>query len=403
MRTDAELRAAESKLASLAPPGGPTALLASLEDLAEQRAGARNEGLVVLFSDGRDASDPAPAARCREIVRRFAASRTRLCIVAVGEDPDLELLRALVPEGQHLLEERRLAEASAAHQIAELFEREIALERTRSGADLPVVAAAALPGGAGALGADVLAAQHAAAQLPWPTVARYVLARGSSGASLLWSSREGDPLLGLARRGRGECAALAFAIPEWASAWSERGDLLGPLVRDLGRGKPQRSLRLAQSDDEIEINGLALDAPALLEAWIFGADATEATGPLARILLAPPTAGADPRTRRTGTLPSAIADGAGELRVEVRRSGASAAEPALLDAVLAPARAPEFRFPRKRVARAERGAEIAGPRAESRAAALERAPHAAAPALLAAGIALLAAAALLGFFARRRS
>jgi hypothetical protein len=400
------LDAARAAVEDLSAPGGPTALLGSLEELAARRSASRDTALVILLSDGRDVSTPSPGARCRDIAQRLAAARTRLCVVAVGDDPDLELLGALVPDGRRLLVERTLSSAESARELRDLFEREASADRLRDGADIAVLPASALAERAGALGADVLQAELRAAKTPWPAIRRCVRARGKDGASVLWTSGEGDPLLALQRAGLGACAASAFAIPEWAPAWGERADLLGPLVRALGRNKRERGPRAAIVGDELRLEELATDFPPALEASVFPADEPVSAASAARIahaVLTPPISGADPRTLRAGALvlERAAEPDARALRVEVRRRGAGASEPALLELPLALERAPEFRFPRQRVSRAETEDRSSGARPRSIADREQSGPHAAAPPLLALGLLLLAVGAVSGGFARR--
>jgi uncharacterized membrane protein len=404
-RTSESLRAAEEKLASLVAPGGPTALFASLETIAQRRSSAQGDALVFVLSDGRDVSEPAPAVRARAIVEKLGATRTRLAVVAVGEDPDLDLLRALVPEGHSLIAERTLASAEALREVRALFEREISSERTREGTDLFVLPATAELARADGLGSDVLAAEIESVHPPWPATTRFVRVQKRENAAVLWTSRDGDPLLAVQRVGLGECAAIAFAIPEWAPAWSERADLLGPLVRALGRGKRALEPRVALRGDELEIDRLEPTTPPVLEASIFPADAASNRAPLARTLLCAPSSGSDPRTRRMGLLPRDLASDldARDLRVEVRARGASAAAPALFDLALVADRAPEFVFPRQRLSRSETSERTDSEHEPADSARARTAVRPAAPRVLALGLALLALAALLGFFARRRA
>jgi hypothetical protein len=404
----ARWNAAESALAGLSAPGGPTGLLHSLEELADRRTGSPRAALVWLFSDGRDISDPHPEARCREISQRLARTRTKLFVAAVGDDPDRELLAALVPDGQRLLEVRSLADPRSLRELGDLFQREIGSDRLRVEDAAAVVPARELERKSSALGAQILAAELAAVPGMWPTIQRYVLARAAPPAEVLWQSRSGEPLLGVQRVGAGAAAACAFAIPAWAPLWSERDDLLGPLVRALGRGKRVRAPALTVNGGELALDGLGPDAPPLLEAWLFEDGAAGDDAPRARLLLGPPVSGEDPRARRTGTLPAAAAldGGARVLRVEVRRAAGTAGEAPLFVLPLVLERAPEFRFPRSRVRpgeTSERDAEQgAAPRIDaSMKDSVDRAPHPAATPVLAVGLVLLCLSAILGFFGRR--
>lgn len=406
-RSDADLRAAEAVLARLAAPGGPTALLGSLEELAEKRARSQHEALVLLFSDGRDVSDPDPQARGRSVSQRLAASRTRLLVVAVGDDPDRELLAALVPDAQRLLEVRALGAPDAVRAIRELFLRELGSQRMHAESAAAVSPVRELRDRPNALGAALLAAEMAAVREPWPSVERFVLARAAPRAEVVWTSPSGDPLLGLQRVGLGLSAACAFAIPDWAPLWSGRDDLLGPLVRALGREARARSARISAVGGELRLDGLDPDAPALLEARIFESSAQASPAPIARALLTPQVAGVDPRGSRIGTIPAvdALAQVGGTLRVEVHRLDAGARDQPLFELPLALERAPEFCFPRQRVVTVQvSGPGVARPADRSRSGsdARDRGAHPAARPVLAAALLLLAATAMLGFYGRPR-
>jgi Mg-chelatase subunit ChlD len=410
------LRAARETLAGLSAPGGPTALLRSLEEIAAARESATSDGLVLVFSDGRDVSDPDSKSRCRRIIERLAAARTALCVVATGEDPDRELLGALVPEGaggpgrRRLLEARSLADARAMSALRELFEREIASDRLREAEALRVLPAPVAAHGSSSLASEIAAAQSASDAAGWPSVRRFVLARAAEHADVLWTSSERDPLLAVQRVGLGASAACAFAIPDWAPEWTARADLLAPLLRALGRAHRARAVHARIVDGELALEGLGAGAPALLEASVFDADAAPGSPPLATLALAPRENAIDLAERRSdGAAPVlARAGGHASLRVEVRAPGRSPILPPmharkpLFELPLMLERAPEFRWPVLRIARASADEREVGARAPSADSSGTRA-HPAAPEVLAAGLALLAGSAILGFFTRRKS
>jgi Mg-chelatase subunit ChlD len=400
----ASMRAAREALSALSAPGGPTALLRALEEIAKERESAQSDGLVLLFSDGRDASDPDPKPRCRRIAERLTAARTALCVVAVGDDPDRELLGALVPAGRRLVEARSLADPRALDGVRELFERELSADHLRSGDALRVMPAPIPARGSSVLAAEIAAAQSASRAEDWPGIRRCVLARAAEHADVLWISSARDPLLAVQRVGLGATAACAFAIPDWAPSWSARADLFAPLLRALGRAHRVRPPRATIRDGELALEGLDPGTPALLEARVFDADAAPGSAPLATVSLAPPQDGDDLATRRIGGAADALAPAGGRpsLRVEVLAAHGAAERP-LYELPLATLRAPEFRWPVLRVARAALAGDASAARYATPGDARAQRAHAAAAGVLSAGLVLLAVAAILGFFQRRKA
>jgi len=173
--------------------GGPTALCDALEALA--RESSERERLVVLLSDGKDRGGPDALARAPGIARALAGQRITMGAIAVGEDANFELLRALCSPGQELLTSSNLAEGLEA-----LFRRQL-------GARLW---ARQLPG--------LLASQSSLADLgvalaalrPEQPLARCAALRARDGAQVVLVTAESEPALALARVGLGWCVAAGF-------------------------------------------------------------------------------------------------------------------------------------------------------------------------------------------------
>ncbi len=378
---DRLLREAANRFFAEAGPGGSTAIARSLEALAESRARATREAIVFLLTDGKDTVDADAAPRCARVLQKLLATRTRLVVLAAGEDPDRALLGTLVAPDETLRAVGDLAASSST--LAGIFEREIAKDRFREGDALRVLPAAAADG---SLAADVLRATPSD-PASWPTLPRYERAKLAPGAEAVWVSDRGEPLLAIRRVGRGIVAATAFDAD---AAWSR---LLLPLLRALARGTKDVGARARLEDGCLVVDGLPEGSPAELEARVFAASED---APTLVVALSPPLEGADPA--RTRTSPARAQDLAGADRVEVRAKGAIDGAWPPLELPLAAPPSPEFALPRPRVddALAAESAqptprrESAGPRS-----------HPAAPWVLVSGMLLLTVSGLAGSFARR--
>jgi hypothetical protein len=179
-------------------PGGPTALCDALEALARERS--ERERLVVLLSDGQDRGGEEALARAGAIAESVASARITLCVIAIGEDPNLELLRALASPGQELLRCPRLTSELGPQALEALFRRQLGARQWAQGlAGLSVDRAA---------NADLAAAL--AGLRPGQPLARCAALRERSGAEVVLRTGEGAPALALARVGLGWCAAAGF-------------------------------------------------------------------------------------------------------------------------------------------------------------------------------------------------
>jgi Mg-chelatase subunit ChlD len=407
-------------------PGGPTALVRSLEELASAREKSGREGLVFLLTDGRDNTDPDPAASCPRILQRMLAARAKLVVIAAGDDADRGLLSRLVAPGERLEEVGSLLDLGMSGNLERIFRRELDRDRVREGEQLRVLPSPTLlaPSSVATVGADVLRAQKPESAADWPAIQRYVRTKVVPGAGVLWISETGEPLLALQRVGLGMTAACAFApIADSGQAWRDRSDLFEPLLRALARGKREPLPRLRVEADELFVEDLPADAPALLEARVFSAQAREGDAPAAVIALSPPIQGADPRRVRTGRWSASLGGGFGSLwdefqldterertatarvpRVEICASGAASHAWPPIQLALAPPQVAEFRLPRPRIPAMEflaaNPARGEHPGA-SRGARWPPQPHPAAPWVLFSGLLLLAVAGLSGFFSRR--
>ncbi len=386
-------RRALSRLLATTVPGGPTAILYSLEQLARRRSGAALPGVVILLSDGRDSSAFDIEQRAAALRASLAASRTRLAVVAVGEGADRALLGALLPEGAVLVSAGDLG------SLAEIFHLELNRERVIEGPALRVV-----PADPGALGDLPSAAAALEAQLvmeagDWPSFRRALRAEARPGASVLWKSEEGDALLAVQRVGAGLAAAWASApLAEWSPEWAAATPLLAPLLRAMAqRGGEEQRLAARVEGSELILSAIPPDWPALVHAEVLlssrpagGAGAAEALlGELD--LMPPPTpAGLDPARRRTASMPAfldSVPPGS-VLRLDITDAGGAF----LGQTPLAFARAPEF------CRRPSRLGELPAPAPVSATARARSRAHPAAPSVLLAGLLALFLGGALGIF-----
>jgi Mg-chelatase subunit ChlD len=382
--------------------GGPTALLRSLGELAEARAKVGREALVFLLSDGRDNTDPDPAATAPLVLDRLRAARVKLVVIAAGKEADRELLARLVGTGQKLEEVASLLDLGTGSDLRGLFRRELNRDRVREGPALRILPAGTPTGP----GAEILRAMGPDRTLDWPTIRSYVRAKGAPGADVLWVSETGDPLLAVQRVGLGLTAACAFSLARQATPSSAMGERLAPLLRALARGKRDDRPSVRVEGDDLIVQGLPEDTPADLEARVFGADAGESDPPRIVIDLGPQIEGGDPRRLRRGSWPASAEwlsmlwdeSGASALapRVEIRARGSSASKWTPIQLALAPPRAVEFVLPRPRIPPFE---TVAAYRSDSRSP--RPAPHPSAPWVLLSGMVLLTGAGLAGSFSRR--
>lgn len=289
-------------------PGGPTAILYSLEQLVREREESARPALTFLLSDGRDDVAHDVPARGAGIAAALSRGESRLVVVAAGEEADRELLAALLPPGG------RLRQAGEEEELSELFQREVFRERVQEGAlALELADAGELPGSE-----ELLAAWRAAESLPRHE--RVLRSRSREGGEVLWRSAEtGEPWLAWWRVGSGRVAAWASAPLEgWAPAFAEADDLLGPLWRVLARpaGLPAGT-RLVHRDGRLVLEGVPADWPAEVRAELRahlplgGAAPGLVASELGQTLLLLPadSPGTDPRERRVGELAAGLVAG----------------------------------------------------------------------------------------------
>ncbi len=245
-----------STLAGLRVPGGPTAILYSLEQLAEQRESEEREALVLMLSDGRDVNAFETARRGAELRARFTARGVELRVLATGPSADTEFLTELLG-GPELL-----VRADDLSRLGELFQREVLSEAIREG-ELDITLGT---GAEGAADAELLRAWERASVAP-PPVARYLRATARPNAQPLWVSSEfAEPLLAVQRVRSGWVAAWGSApLPGWAEDYARADDLIAPLVRWLAGGRErQAALELRLGAAELVLERVPLEWPALL-------------------------------------------------------------------------------------------------------------------------------------------
>ena len=353
-------------------PSGGTDVIAALEGLVRTRSAAPNETLALLLSDGRDPEagrnvDLAP------LRAKLAQARVELAVFAFGPDADLGFLASLLPAG------RELTRVEDPRQLGALFARSVDAERTRT-------ATAGVANPPDASQAPAALRELAAAMVPGApaSIERAWIATADDGATILWRSLEGDPLLAIREQGRGWSAAFASLPAEGWTAATRAPAALGPLLRTLARGDGEHS-RLPQA--AIEAGTLWIrDLPAALPANL-----TASLGSAGEIALEPPIRLADdPRTTRCAILPpqqlAALARSETRSVLELR----SASPEVLVSVPLEPPRAIEFTI--SPIAIDVAGSDSASP--------TSRQPHPAANWVLLASIGLLSAALLLGRWTR---
>ncbi len=284
---------AAAELFATRVPGGQTFIVSSLNELAAEREEAENECLALLLTDGQERDVGAdPGARAEQVRGRLARARTRLVVVAVGDDPDLAFLRRLTPGDQEP------ARPAGLEALRELFRREVTGARWREaepGLSIP------LAGAPTAFAREVLGA---GVDEDLPGVLRLVKNELRGEAELLWRTTQGEPALAVARPGLGR-VALFSSLParDWAPEWTGRFGLgeprrFGALLRYLARRPREASLafpRASVSGNRLRIEGLAPGRPGLLTGRIL--DVSRGERELGRLELAPPVSGAGLSTR----------------------------------------------------------------------------------------------------------
>ena len=208
----AERRAALEALMAARVPGGTTAILYSLEELARQRARRSAQGrtgIVFLLSDGRDVQAFDTENRAHTLIDQLAAARTRLAVVAIGSEADTEFLGKLVAPDDQLLIEGEWGDLSA------LFQRELHRERRTCGEGLRLFSAPAVDGTmAIELQRAILAGTGADDAAAFgPPLECWVRTVALPSAELLWVGPEGEPVAAIQRVGLGATAFFASSCP----------------------------------------------------------------------------------------------------------------------------------------------------------------------------------------------
>ena len=315
---DGDPRAALERLFDARVPGGPTAILYSLEQYRDQRASAQRPALTFLLSDGKDEQANDAARRAEQVAADLSRGDSRLAVIAAGAQPERQLLERLVQPGEALLEARDLG------QLGELFQREVFRGRERAGQ----LAARAADTGSLSVTTELLGAWGPGAD-SWPAHDRYLRCRVRTGADvLLAASESGEPLLAWQRVGSGLVAAWASStLDGWAPGLRASEDLFGPLLRTLARrGDRSGSVRVIVAGAELRVSGDLEAWPAEPRAEIhsarWGVDPSGAVSErlLASVSLVPavPWPGADPRRHRRGELPAEVAHRSGAQPLGVR-------------------------------------------------------------------------------------
>ena len=242
------------KLLDARVPGGSTDILASMETLAKARKKSEVPGLVLLLSDGRDDSAFQIKERSAALRRSFTESRTRLSVIGIGSESDLELLAELAGG------EAEVVVVEELEKLVDLFRREVARERVREGEPVGVT----VHGGAQIEDVEALVKAWGA-RSEWPEVERLARMEARPGANVVLRSAEDLPVMGLGRVGEGWAAAFPGLMAEgWAPGFAGAADVWLPLWRLLGRGGAP-----AEGAPRIEARGdqLLLTLGSAGESW----------------------------------------------------------------------------------------------------------------------------------------
>ena len=282
-------------------PGGSTWILSCLQDLAIEREAVDREALVLLLTDGQEGGNMAsPGAKARELVERFRAARTRLRVIAVGEQADLAFLGNLVAPGEEVVRAQDLTD------LATIFQREINRARVRGpepGEDGLVLRA--VPPVEGALAAELATA---VSPEDLPPVQRIVRNEAREDAEVLWETERGEPVLALRRHGLGR-VALVSTVPResWADAWIGTAENFGALLRWLGRGRQHLGPTARVRDGRVVLEGLEGDWPARLAARLMDPRGSLEDALSLDLELSQAHPGDSGRSRRSADLPPALA------------------------------------------------------------------------------------------------
>ena len=300
---------AARRLLALHVPAGETYILASLEQLAAERAALEREALVLLLTDGLEREAMAdPEARAARVRAALADARVTLRPIAIGERADLDFLRLLVEPG------RRVSRPTGLDELRALFRREISGAQWRAGPALRLARERAPSGGLDPVVESLVAAAEAAVGDPLPVV-RFVKNVPRPGARVLLRGDRREPVLALTRVGLGRTALFASQPGAgWAPAWTGRRGMgepaeLAGLLRWLGRGprRDSESLAVRIEGARWSLHGLDDRWPARVDGELFAGAGREARAVRAVRLYPRATgAGGDPLAVRSGALPSEL-------------------------------------------------------------------------------------------------
>jgi hypothetical protein len=249
-------------LASLEPSGGSTDVLASLEQLARERASISppRASLVVLLSDGRDQrAGQSAVSACLE---RLRESGVALELLAFGAQADVAFLSLLIGRA-------RVPRALDGSGLERLLVRALTEERWFVPTRLELLAPPDQGAELGAASWARLLAELGAAPLPPQALG----ARAAADAQVLGWFQDRRAALAVARRGAGNCLALAGDV--WdrptGAAWLA-GLAFG--LSQAAAARSQRELRLELEEDELVLRGVPMDWPACV--LLAGADGSQA-------------------------------------------------------------------------------------------------------------------------------
>ncbi|MCY2960186.1 MAG: VWA domain-containing protein [Planctomycetota bacterium] len=376
-RADVEQRREFSRSAWNAPePRGPTRIWRALDEFASDVDASRRT-LAILVSDGRDPDRAEIAARAKALRTRLEGVGAELAVVAVGSDPDLELLAVLAGGAARIVRAGELGAEASIDALARSLETALA---TGSIVEIPD------PRAATRSGAGPFSKPFAA--LEPPALRRHVRARAADGAEVVWTSAA--PVLAFARRGLGVAAGFAFGPDaSWVAVPNDLGGAVASALRAVAPPTDRARTRLGERGGELVLEGVPDGAPAIVRA-----DLVSSRGePLGSVDLLAARAGRDPVRERSAPLPAALASLAAGDFVRARIAPLVAGGTAL-DLAFAAPRAPEF-------ARAPRRFEPPAPR-QGASEPHGSGSHPSAPWVLLAGLVSLAGAAGAGVFSRSR-
>ena len=384
---------AAARLLELEVPDGSTFVLSSLEEFS--RASYADEVLALLLTDGEEREGIADVAgRAEALHARLAQANRRVVAIAVGAKARVGFLRQLVPPGDEVVRVEELED------LRTVFRREVSGAQVRDG-EIPIEPA---PRAAGSLASSI---EGGGEELP--PLERLVRNRVRPGAEVLWQSDEGDPVLGVARSGEGRTALFSsLPLSGWAAGYTGRYGMgeprtFGAVLRWLARRerRADRALVARVEGGQLLVTGFDARFAARVPVRIVDPVGDRE---LARVVLVPPAPplpeallGHDPREVRTAPLPP--------LEPEVRPILVVPDPDSTRADHLVPVRLPrlpeyahaERPWPSGVAAPVETGPVTAGRTATGAAA-----HHPLGPPLLAVGLALAFAAALLGTWRPRQ-